>query len=104
MRRPGAYSEKPHRLHGILVPVVSDRLDWATLHGFFAKRFLFRSFRLLVNVRMSPVIVALEVRGSRFTAEVTVDTLVVYIETTRDILRVTVCYVSHDISDKKIDL
>jgi hypothetical protein len=52
--------------------VVTNRFDRATFHRFFAERFLLRGLWLLVNVGMTPVVVAFETGGCRFAAQIAV--------------------------------
>ena len=75
--------------------VAANGLDRATLHRFFAERFLARRFRLLVYVGMSTIIVTTEVRGRGFTAKIAVDALVIDVELSLYILGVFICGVGH---------
>ena len=61
-------------------PVVSDGFDRAAFHGLDALGLLLGIFRLLVNVRVAPVVAAGEIGGSRLAAEVAIDALVIDIE------------------------
>src|SRR5829696_4092435 len=87
-----------------LRPVISDRLDRTAFHCFLAKRFLLRGLGLLVNVRMPAVVVAGVVRRSRLPAKVAIDALIIDVKAAGDVLRIFVCYLSHDrkLSDGQI--
>ena len=75
--------------------VAADCLDRATFHRLFAQGFFLGRFGLLINVGMAAVIVATEVRGSGFTAQVAVNALVIDIELSVDIFGIFICGVSH---------
>src|SRR2546426_2810829 len=68
-----------------ILAVVADGFDRATFHRFFAARFFFRILRLFVNVGMSTVIVAFEIRRRGFAAQIAIDTLVVDIKFPGDV-------------------
>jgi hypothetical protein len=78
-----------------LLAVASDRFDWAAFHCLLAERLLFRGLRLLINVGVTAVVVAGEIGRSSFTAEIAVDALIIYVETSSDVLGILVCYFSH---------
>jgi hypothetical protein len=78
--------------------VVANSFDRTAFHRFFAKRFFFRSLRLFVNVGMAAVIVALEIGGRSFTAQIAVDALIIDIEFSRYVFSVFVCGIGHDLS------
>jgi hypothetical protein len=80
--------------------VIANRFDRATLHRFFAERFLVRGRWLLVNVGMTPVVVAFETGGCRFAAQIAVDALIIDIEWPRYVLGVFVCDVGHSFYGK----
>ena len=75
--------------------IVADRLDRAAVHRLLAQRLLLGSFGLLEDEAVSAVVVALEVRGGGFAAQVAIDALVIDIEFARDIVAVFVCCVCH---------
>ena len=80
--------------------VVANRFDRATFHRFFAERFLLRGLWLLVNVGMTPVVVAFETPGCRFAAQIAVDALIIYIECPRYVFGVFVCDIGHSFYGK----
>ena len=80
--------------------VVANRFDRATLHRFLAERFLLRGLWLLVNVGMTPVVVAFETAGCRFAAQIAVDALIIYIECPRYVFGVFVCDIGHSFYGK----
>jgi hypothetical protein len=87
-----AVIDRPYRN---LRAVATNGLDRATFHRFFAKCFFFRRFGLLVDVGMSAIIIATEVRRRGFTAKVAVDALVIDVKLSFDILGVFICGVGH---------
>lgn len=78
-----------------LPAVGANGFDRAAFHRFLAERFLLRTFRLLVNERMAAVVVSFVIGGRCFAAEITVDTLVIDIERSRDVFRIFVCWIGH---------
>jgi len=80
--------------------VIANRFDRATLHRFFAERFLVKGLWLLVNVGMTPVVVAFETGGCRFAAQIAVDALIIDIEWPRYGLGVFVCDVGQSFYGK----
>ena len=64
----------------VLAAVVSDGFDRATFHRFLAKPFFFRRLRLLVNVGVTAVVIALEIRRRCLAAEIAVDALLIDVE------------------------
>ncbi len=78
-----------------LVSVATDGLDRATFHRLFAKCGFGIAFRLLVEVAVATVVVALEVSGGGFATEVAVNALVVHVECARDVFRIFVRLISH---------
>ena len=84
------------RYRRILTAVVTDRFDRATFHRFLAKAFFFGRFRLFVNVGMTAVVVAFEIRGRGLSTQIAVDALFIDIKFARRILRIFVCNVRHN--------
>jgi hypothetical protein len=80
----------------ILAAVVTDRFDWATFHRLFAKTFFLRRFGLLVNEGVTAVVVAFEIRGRSFAAQIAVDALLINVEFAGGILGIFVGDVSHN--------
>ena len=76
-------------------PVVTDRLDGATFHGFLAGSLFFGTLRLFVHVGVSAVFEAGEIVRRGFAAQVTVDAIVVDVELTGHVLGISICEVSH---------
>jgi hypothetical protein len=78
-----------------LCSVVADRLDGAAFLGFLAARFFFGRRGLLENVRVTAVLVALEIIGCGFAAQIAIYALVINEVFTRDVLRIFISSVSH---------
>src|SRR5205085_5718825 len=79
----------------ILSAVAPDRFDRATFHRLFAKIFFFGRLRLLVNERMTTVVVAFEIRRRSFAAQIAVDALLVDVEFAGGVFGILVGDVSH---------
>jgi len=82
--------------NAFLSTVVADRFDRATFHRLFAKTFFLGRLRLLVNVGVAAVVVALEIRGRSFPAQIAVDALFIDIEFAGGIFRIFVGNVGHN--------
>jgi hypothetical protein len=80
--------------------VIANRFDRATIHCFFAERFLLRGLWLLINVAITPVVVAFETGGGRFAAQIAVDALIIDVECSRCVFSVFVCDVRHSFYGK----
>jgi hypothetical protein len=80
----------------LLSAVATDRFDRATFHRLFTKAFFFRRLRLLVNIGMAAVVVALEICGRRFPAQIAVDALFIDIEFAGSIFGIFVGGVGHN--------
>ena len=80
---------------GFLEAVAADGFDRAAAHCLLAEGFLFWGGGLLVDEAVAAIVVASEVCGSRFAAQVAINALVVHIEGAGDVLRVFVSEVSH---------
>src|SRR6266446_7821642 len=80
--------------------IVANRFDRATFHRFFAERFLLRVLWLLVNVGMTPVVVAFETGRCRFATQIAVDALIIDVECPRYVFGVFVCDVGHSFYGK----
>src|SRR6266581_1070548 len=91
----GAFAAHPAPDPYHLRPVATNRFDWATFHCFFAERFFFRAFRLLVNVGMTAIVVPFEVGGRGLPAQITVDALIIDVEFARYVFGVFVRSVGH---------
>ena len=72
-----------------------DQTQLTAAQGPFVLLNFLGSFGLLEDEAVSAVIVALEVRGGGFAAQVAIDALVIDIEFARDIVAVFVCCVCH---------
>jgi hypothetical protein len=81
--------------------VVANRFDRATFQRCFAERFLLRGLWLLVNVGMTPVVVAFEIGGCRFAAQIAVDALIIDVECPRYVFGVFVRGVGHSFYQQK---
>src|ERR1043166_7448959 len=77
IRQPRGSAPKAFGAATRLRAVIADCFDRATFHRFLAKGFFFRALRLFVNVGMPAVIVALEIGGGGFTAQIAVDALII---------------------------
>ena len=75
--------------------VRTDRLNRATFHRFFAERFFLGRFGLFVDERVPAVIVALEICRSSFAAQITVNALIIDVESALCVLGIFVCCVGH---------
>jgi hypothetical protein len=80
--------------------IVANRFDRATFHRFFAERFLLRGLWLLVNVGMTPVVVAFETGRCRFATQIAIDALIIDVECPRYVFGVFVCDVGHSFYGK----
>src|SRR5207302_4395737 len=81
----------------ILSAVATDRFDRASFHRFFTKTFFLGRFRLFVNVGVTAVVIALEIRGRSFPAQIAVDALLIDIEFAGGVLRIFVGGVGHKV-------
>ena len=81
----------------MLSPVRAYRFDRAAFHRFLAEIFLVRGFWLLENKRMTPIVVSREIRGSRLTAEIAIDALIVNVEFPFYVLWIFVYCVCHKV-------
>lgn len=80
-----------------LFAIATNGLHRAAGEGVFAEAALFVRFRLLVEVGVATVIIALEVGGRCLAAEVAVNALVIDIVRAGNVLGVFVCSVCHGI-------
>ena len=80
---------------GRLFAITTDSFDRATGEGLLAEILLVVVLRLLEDVGMSTVIIAVEVGRSGLTSEITVDALIVHVVGTRDVVGIFVCGVGH---------
>src|SRR6266850_1287045 len=81
-------------------PIPKGRFLGAAFHRFFAERFLLRGLWLLVNVGMTPVVVAFETGRCRFATQIAVDALIIDVECPRYVFGVFVCDVGHSFYGK----
>ncbi len=79
-----------------ILGVVANCLDRAAFHGFLAKRLFLWSLRLLVDVGVPPVVIAGEICRCSLATQIAIDTLIVAVICTCNILWILVGYVSHD--------
>src|SRR5436305_10028105 len=80
----------------ILTAIAADRFDRTAFHCLFAKRFFLRTFRLLINVGMAAVIIALEIGRLGFAAQIAVDALIIHVKLTLNVFGVFVSGVGHN--------
>src|SRR5205823_3599421 len=90
----------------LTIAVIADGFHWAPLHRFFTQTFLLRVLRLLVNVRVTTIIVARKIRWRRLATKVAIDALIIHVKLASHILWILVCNVSHNslcylVSDSK---
>jgi hypothetical protein len=83
-----------------LRPVVADGFNRATFLGFLAACLFIGRGRLFIDKGISAVLIAFEIIGRGFAAQVAVNALVVHVVFSRHVFGVFVCYISH----KKINL
>jgi hypothetical protein len=81
-----------------LLTVIANGFDRAALFGFFAARFFFRILGLLEDERIAAIVISFEIVGRRFTAQITVNALVIYVIFASGVFGVFICSVSHKIS------
>ena len=81
---------------GHLAAVTANRFYRATFHCLFAKAFFLGGLRLFINVRMAAIVIPFEVGRSGFPTKITVDTLVIDIKLTFNVLSVFVSYIGHN--------
>src|SRR5690606_8923800 len=89
------------RTRCLFVAVVADRFDRATLEGLHAERDLLLGGRLFVDERIATLVMPGEEPGGGFTAQVTVDALLIDVELARDVLVPLVCFVGHRSPEKE---
>ena len=87
---------RPSR-RAILGAVATDRLDRTAFHGLLAEALFLRRLGLLINKRVSAIVVAFEVGGRSLTAEVAVDTLLIHVKLTGSVLGIFVGGVGHSL-------
>jgi hypothetical protein len=83
---------------GGLGSVIADGLDRAAFFGFLAAGFFFGRLGLLEKVRVTAVLVTLEIVGCRLAAQVAINALVIDVILARNVFRIFVCSVSHKIT------
>jgi len=84
-----------HGLANQLYSVTPNGFNRASFHRFFAERLVLGILRLLKDVRMTSIIIPREIRGRSFTAEITIDTLIIYVKFPCHILWIFIRNVSH---------
>jgi hypothetical protein len=94
-KNPQAVNLRVHEIEIRLRAVVANGFDRAALLGFFAPRFLFRRCRLLVDERVTAILVAFEIVGGGFATEVAVNALIVHVILAGDVFGIFVCHVCH---------
>jgi hypothetical protein len=75
--------------------VVADGFHRTTFHRFFAERFFLGTFRLFVNVGVAAVVIAFEIGGRGFAAQIAVDALIIDVEFARYVFGVFVRGIGH---------
>ena len=91
--------EIPGGLDGLvrlsLISIIADGFHGAAFLGLFALRLLLGRTGLLIDERITSVIVAFEIVRSGFAAQVAVDALVIDVEFAGNVFRIFVCDVGH---------
>ena len=85
-----------------LAAVAADRFDRATFHSLFAETLFLGRLGLLVNERVPAVIVAFEIRGRGFAAEIAVDALFIDVEFSGGVLGIFIGGVGHSFGSGKL--
>src|SRR5438105_7371421 len=80
---------------GAVGAIVSDGFDWTAFHRFFTEGLFLRRGWLLIDVGMATIVVAAEIRGRGFPAEIAVDALVIDVELSLDVFGILICDVRH---------
>jgi hypothetical protein len=78
-----------------LCSVIADGFDRAAFFGFLAASFLLRGGWLLKYIRVTAVLVPLEIIRCGFAAQVAVYALVINVVFARDVLRIFISSISH---------
>ena len=81
--------------HSGAIAVIADRFDRAAFHRFFTESLFLRRLWLFIDIGMAAIIVPLEIRGSSFAAQISVDALIVYVEFARYVFGVFVSGIGH---------
>ena len=84
----------------MLDAIAADRLDGAAFHGFLAKIFLGFVFGLFKHEGVAAIIVAGEICGCGFAAEIAVDTLIIDVKFAGQVFGIAISDVSHNIWSK----
>jgi len=83
-----------------LSAVAPDRFYRATFHSLFAERLFVWIFRLFIDKRMAPVVIALKIGGRSFTAQITIDALIIDVEFSLYIFWIFIRRVGHILATK----
>jgi hypothetical protein len=86
-----------------LRPVTTNRFDWATFHRFLTERFFFRRLRLLIDVRMTAIVIPFEIGGRGLPAQITVDALIIDVEFAFYVFGVFVRGIGHGFPVKEVE-
>ena len=78
-----------------LCSIITDGLNRTAFFGFLAPCFFFGRRRLLENVRVTAVLIALEIVGRGFAAQIAIYALVINVVFARNVLWIFVSSVSH---------
>lgn len=81
----------------LLRTVAPDRFDWAGRKRFFRKLYFFVGLGLFKNIRVTTIFIPLEVRRGGFAAQITVDALIIDVESAFSVLRIAVFLVGHEV-------
>jgi hypothetical protein len=78
-----------------LYSIAPNSFHRTAFHGFFTKPLFLGILRLLKDVRMASIVIPREIRGRSFTAEITIDTLIIYVKFPSHILWIFIRNVCH---------
>ena len=94
--RDGKYATVMTAATEALGAVVADRFDRTTFHRLFAETFFLGRLRLLVNVGVTAIVIALKIRGRSLPAQIAVDALLIDVEFAGGIFRIFVGNIGHN--------
>ena len=81
----------------LIATIAADGFHRTTFHRLFAERFFVRTLRLLVDIRVTAVIVARKICRRRLSAKIAINALIIYVKLPSHILRILICNVSHNL-------
>lgn len=87
---------------GLFSPIFANGFHRAAVHGLDALLALVVVLRLLIDIGVSLVLFTGEIVRRRFTAQVTIDTLTIYIERAFYVFRIFIFFIGHGLGGVKI--